>query len=82
MPLKQNNLETIVNMLNGLAQRQDAIRQLTSQLHSGVAWRSPDGQLSVALSDSQRTELEDFINAYLSESEVVIASVRAMLQQA
>ena len=79
MGLTQNNLETMVNMLNALAQRQDTIRQLASQLHTGVVWRSIDGQLSVALSEAQRTELEGFINAYLSESEVLIASVRAML---
>ncbi|GAG47107.1 unnamed protein product, partial [marine sediment metagenome] len=35
-------------------------------------WRSVDGQLSVALSEAQRTELEEFIDAYLSESEVLI----------
>jgi uncharacterized protein YbgA (DUF1722 family) len=73
MGLTEKNLETLVNMLNGLAQR---------QLHTGVVWRSVDGQLSVALSEAQRTELEEFIDAYLSESEVLTASVRAMLRQA
>jgi len=79
MRVTQSNLETMINMLNGLAQRQDTLRQLASQLHTGVIWRSVDGQLSVALSEAQRIELEEFIDAYLSESEVLIASVRAML---
>jgi hypothetical protein len=82
MGLSEKNLETLVNMLNGLSQRQDTIRQLTNHLHAGVIWRSLDGQLSVAFSEAQRTELEEFIDAYLSESEVLIASVRAMLRQA
>lgn len=82
MSLTQNNLETMVNMLNALTQRQETIRQLANQLHTGVIWRSLDGQLSVALSKAQQTELEEFINAYLSESEVLIASIRTMLQQA
>lgn len=81
MSLTQNNLETMVNMLNALTQRQETIRQLANQLHTGVIWRSLDGQLSVALSKAQQTELEEFINAYLSESEVLIASIRTMLQQ-
>jgi len=81
MGLSEKNLETLVNMLNGLAQRQDTIRQLAGQLHTGVIWRSLDGQLSVALSEAQRTELEEFIDAYLSESEVLTASVRAMLDK-
>jgi len=81
MGLSEKNLEAIVNMLNALTQRQDTIRQLANQLHTGVIWRSLDGQLSVALSEAQRTELEEFIDAYLSESEVLIASVRAMLGQ-
>ncbi len=82
MGLTEKNLETLVNMLNGLSQRQDTIRQLATHLHTGVVWRSVDGQLSVALAEAQRTELEQFVDAYLSESEVLVASVRAMLQQA
>jgi hypothetical protein len=79
MGLSEKNLETLVNMLNGMAQRQDTIRQLANHLHAGVVWRSLDGQLSVAFSEAQRAELEEFVDAYLSESEVLIASVRAML---
>ena len=82
MGLNEKNLETLVNMLNGLSQRQDTIRQLANHLHTGVVWRSVDGQLSVALSQAQRTELEQFVDAYLGESEVLIASVRGMLRQA
>jgi len=82
MGLTEKNLETLVNMLNGLAQRQETIRQLANPLHPGVGWRSVDGQVSVALSEAQRTELEEFIDAYLSESEILIASVRAMARQA
>ncbi len=82
MGLSEKNLDTLVNMLNGLSQRQDTIRQLTNHLHTGVVWRSVDGQLSVALSETQRTELEQFVDAYLSESEVLVASVRAMMRQA
>jgi uncharacterized protein YbgA (DUF1722 family) len=81
MGLSEKNLETLVNMLNGLAQRQDTVRQLANHLNTGAVWRSVDGQLSVVLSEAQRTELEQFIDAYLSESEVLIASVRAMLRQ-
>jgi hypothetical protein len=82
MALSEKNLETLVNMLNALAQRQDTIRQLANHLHTGVVWRSLDGELSVGLSEAQRGELEEFIDAYLSESDVVTASVRAMLRQA
>ncbi len=82
MGLNEKNLETLVNMLNGLSQRQDTIRQLANHLHTGVVWRSVDGQLSVALAEAQRTELEQFVDAYLSESEVLVASVRAMMRQA
>ena len=81
MGLSQDNLETMINMLNALTQRQETIRQLASQLHTGVIWRSLDGQLSVALSEAQRRELEDFVGAYLSESEILTASIRAMLKQ-
>ena len=82
MGLSEKNLETLVNLLNGLSQRQDTIRQLANHLHTGVVWRSVDGQLSVVFSEPQRAELEEFIDAYLSESEVLSASVRAMLRQA
>jgi len=81
MALTERNLETAINMLNALAQRQDTVRQLASQLHAGTTWRSPDGQLAVALTAGQRTELETFVKAYLDESDVLIASARAMLGQ-
>jgi len=81
-PLPPANLDTLLRLLTALSQRQDTIRQLANHLHTGVVWRSVDGQLSVALSEAQRTELEQFVDAYLSESEVLVGSVRAMLQQA
>ena len=79
MPIATAHLETAVNMLNALAQRQDTVRQLASQLHAGVIWRSPDGQLAVDIPAPQRTELEAFIKAYLDESEILIAALRATL---
>lgn len=81
MALTDKNLETLVNMLGGLAQRQEVIRQLAGQLQAGTVWRSPDGQLSVALSEGQRAQIEDFMKAYLDESDVFIASARAVLAQ-
>ena len=79
MALARHNLETLTNMLSALAQRQDAVRQLASQLQAGVIWRSPDGQLGVDITDAQRVELEAFIKAYLDESDILIASARAIL---
>ena len=81
MPLAANNLETMINMLTALAQRQDALRQLASQLHAGTVWRSPDGRLAVALTAGQRAELEAFMKAYLDESDVLNAAARATLAQ-
>jgi hypothetical protein len=82
MPINTNNLETLVNMLTALAQRQDTLRQLAGQLHTATIWRSPDGQLAVALTAGQRGELEAFVKAYLDESDVLVAAARAMLAPA
>jgi hypothetical protein len=82
MSINANNLETLVNMLNALAQRQETVRQLASQLHTATIWRSPDGQLAVALAAGQRDELEAFVKAYLDESDILIAAARAMLAPA
>jgi hypothetical protein len=79
MPLTTDNLETLINVLTAIAQRQDAIRQLATQLHSGTTWRSMDGRLAITLPDSQKAELTTFIKTYLDESEILIASARAML---
>ena len=79
MTLTNQNLETLLNMLSGLAQRQDAVRQLAGQLQSGTVWRSLDGQISVALSEGQRAQIQEFMKTYLDESDVFIASARAML---
>jgi hypothetical protein len=81
MPITTANLEPLLNMLNALAQRQDTVRQLAAQLHGGTVWRSPEGSLAVDLTAEQRAELAGFAKAYLDESEVVIASARAMLSQ-
>ena len=81
MPLTGNNVETLINMLNALAQRQETVRHLANQLHTGVVWRSVDGQLAAALTAGQRAELEAFVKAYLDESDVLIAAARAMLGQ-
>ena len=81
MALTVNNLETLINMLNALAQRHETVRQLAGQLHGGVIWRSMDGQLAVALTAGQRTELEAFVKGYLDESDVLIAAIRAVLAQ-
>ena len=81
MPLTANNLETLINMLNALAQRQDTVRQLAAQIHAGAIWRSVDGQLAVALTSAQQAELAGFIKVYLDESEMLIASARAVLAQ-
>jgi len=79
MPLATNNLETLINMLIALAQRQEVVRTLATQLQAATVWRSPDGQLAVALTAAQRDELAAFVKAYLDESEVLIATARAML---
>jgi len=79
MPIGKANLETIINMLTALTQRQETVRHLASQLHAATIWRSPDGRLAVDIPDAEKVELEVFIKAYLDESEALIAAVRAML---
>jgi hypothetical protein len=79
MPLTTDNLETLINILTAIAQRQEAIRQLATQLHGGTTWRSIDGRLAITLPDSQKAELTTFIKTYLDESEILVASARAML---
>jgi len=81
MPITSSNLETLINMLSALAQRQETVHQLAGQLHAATVWRSPDGKLAVALTTGQRTELEGFVKAYLDESDVLIAAARAVLAQ-
>lgn len=82
MPLTAANIDTLVNMLTALAQRQQTLLQLASQLQAGTLWRSPDGKLAIAISDQQRAEIADFAKAYLEESEVIIATARAILAPA
>ena len=73
------NVDTLVNLLTALAQRQEVVRTLATQLQASTVWRSPDGQLAVALTDAQQAELTAFIKTYLDESEILIASARAIL---
>ena len=82
MPLTTDNLEALINILTALAQRQEAIRQLATQLHGGTTWRSIDGRLAITLPDSQKAELTAFVKTYLDESEILISSARAMLATA
>jgi len=79
MALTGANIDTLVNLLTALAQRQQALQQLAAQLHSGVFWRSPDGKLAVTVSDQMGAELTEFAKVYLDESEVIIISARAIL---
>jgi hypothetical protein len=82
MPLTSANLETLINLLTALAQRQEAIRQLATQLHSGALWRTPAGDLAVALTTSQQSQLTALATAYLDETEIAVAAARAILAAA
>lgn len=73
------NVETLLRLLTALSQRQDTVRQLATQLATGVTWRSPDGALAVSLPLAQQDELVDFIRQYLDESDVIIATARTLL---
>jgi hypothetical protein len=81
MPLNISNLEPLINMLNAIVQRQETVRQLAAQLHSAAIWRSPDGSLAVEITPEQQREISTFAQTYLAESEVIIASARAILGQ-
>ena len=76
------NIDTLLNLLTALAQRQETVRQLATQLAAPNLWRSPDGQLAVALTDAQQAELVAFVKTYLDESDVLIATARAALAAA
>jgi hypothetical protein len=79
MPLTAANISTLLNMLTALAQRQQMLLQLAGHFQSGSLWRSPDGELAVAITDDQRNEIVEFATAYLNESEILIAAARSML---
>ena len=81
MPLTAANIDTLVNMLTALAQRQQMLLQLAGHLQSGTLWRSPDGKLAITIADQQKAEIADFAKAYLDESEILIASARAILAE-
>lgn len=73
------NIDTLVKLLTALSQRQDTVRQLATQLASGIYWRSPDGNLAAALPPAQHQELVDFARGYLDESEAIITTARSLL---
>jgi len=79
VPVTAANLEPLINMLNGIVQRQETIRQLAAQLHSSAVWRSPDGALAIELSADQQAQIAAIAHAYLDESDVLTAAARAML---
>ena len=79
MPLTAANIDTLLNMLTALAQRQQMLLQLAGHFQSGTLWRSPDGKLAITISDDQKREIADFAKAYLDESEILIAAARTML---
>jgi len=79
MPLTAANIDTLLNMLTALAQRQQMLLQLAGHFQSGTLWRSPDGKLAITIDERQKTEIADFAKAYLDESDVLIASARAIL---
>jgi hypothetical protein len=79
VPVTAANIEPLINMLNAAVQRQDTVRQLAAQLRSDAIWRSPDGSLAVDLTDDQRHQIASIAHAYLDETEVIIATARAIL---
>ena len=74
-----DNPQLVLNMLVGLSQRQEMIRQIVNQLQGDAVWRSPDGKLAVSMTDAQRTDIEAFVKVYLDESEILIAAIRTQL---
>lgn len=80
MPITKQNLEPVSKLLVGLIQRQDVIFQLAQRIAGGTAWHSPDGELTVDLSDKERDQLEEFITQYLDECETMAVVLRAHLR--
>lgn len=79
MPLSKDNLETIVNLLKGLQQRNDAINQISSNLSSGTFWRSPDGKLAIDIDATARRQLEDIIRGYVGEARAIILTIDTLM---
>ena len=79
MTLTTAKLDTLLNLLTALAQRQDNVRQLAAQLHTANLWRSTDGSLAVAITADQHTQVEGIIKAYLDESQAIIDTARVIL---
>jgi len=82
MSITHRNLESIINLLAALSQRQEVLRQIASNLHSGTVWRSPDGSPAIPLSPDESKQLEDMFDKYLTESETIIATARGLLAAA
>lgn len=78
-PLPPANVDTLLRLLTALSQRQDTVRQLATQLASGVFWRSPDGKLAAHLPAPEQDQLVTFIRDYLDEAETIIATARTLL---
>lgn len=79
MGIKGANLEGAAKLLNAMRDRQEQVRTLTNALNSGAWWRSPNGELSVEISDEERGQVEDFIRGYLDECDVIAAALRAQI---
>lgn len=82
MPLTHRNLESLIALLAALSQRQDQLRQIANNLHSGTVWRSVDGSPAIPLSPDERKQLEDIFEKYLAESETIHAAARGLLAAA
>jgi len=81
MSLSKDNLETIVNLLKGLQQRNDAINQIASNLASGTFWRSPDGKIAIDIDETARRQLEDITRGYVSEARAIIRTIDTLMSE-
>ena len=79
MSLTKDNLDSVSKLLTALSQRHTVIQDLAGRLSSDVAWRSPDGQLAIQLSEAERQQLEDFVRLYAQEVELVLLALKAHL---
>lgn len=79
MTISHQNITTALSLLTALAQRHDAITQVSQRLAQPVIWRSIDGSLSVPIPPDELAQLETFISTYLDECAVLHATLRAML---
>lgn len=82
MALNKDNVETVTKLLVGLTQRHQEIYTLLQHLNSGTVWRSTDGSAQIDFGDKEREGLEAFVKAYLQETEVIAATLKAFLGDA